>query len=478
MKKLTKFLSYSAIIASAVFIVSCSDDVVDSNTTKDSGIPFRVNATVNNSGTRASDITSLSNFQIWGFLGDETNELAGVNCTPATGGGYNPATSVNWPVAGTPYTFYAISNNASSVSNNVLFNDNPYGFKYTMPYTIDENSVKVVDVKDQEDLLVATAQGNSSDGLTLNFDHAFAVVSGINLKLTPSYTPHMVARPAQIEAGQTPADYMFTAKVNKIVFHNIRISGNYAMGTGTVSGTTVDNGSWNSQVAADAVGDVVLDLSSNPKLYQCRYDETINDALDLSDYGGKLYFIPQTIDSYYLKQNDGTGATDMDGLATTTKNYMTIECITGAYPYDEVLGYLSDFVRDNEIPGLEKVETSEGSGLYDYYYTGPGADNPETARRLVMDHTGKVHDFDFFAKDEILTSSIDPGEPYIYNEADDTSSANGIKNYNHNTYGIMYKMFSLSSDFAVNGNRILNIELANGVRIDGAGAYGSVIEVE
>ena len=97
---------------------------------------------------------------------------------------------------------------------------------------------------------------------------------------------------------------------------------------------------------------------------------------------------------------------------------------------------------------------------------------------VLRDHTGKVHDFDFFAKDEILTSSIDPGEPYIYNEADDTSSANGIKNYNHNTYGIMYKMFSLSSDFAVNGNRILNIELANGVRIDGAGAYGSVIEVE
>ena len=474
MKKLTKFLFYSAIIASAVFIVSCSDDVVDSNTTKDSGIPFRVNASVNNSGTRASDITTLNNFQIWGFTGDATNELAGVNCTTASGGGYVPATTVNWPDANTSYTFYAVSNNTNTLSANISNNDiagSSHSFDYTMPYTIDENSVKVVDVKDQEDLLVATAQGNSSDGLTLNFDHAFAVVSGINLKLTPSYTPHMVARPAQIEAGQTPADYMFTAKVNKIVFHNIRISGNYAMGTGTVSGTTVDNGSWNSQVAADAVGDVVLDLSSNPKLYQCRYDETINDALDLSDYGG--------IDSYYLKQNDGTGATDMDGLATTTKNYMTIECITGAYPYDEVLGYLSDFVRDNEIPGLEKVETSAGSGLYDYYYTGPGVANPEnTDRRLVMDHTGKVHDFDFFAKDEILLSSIDPGEPYIYNEGDGTASANGIKNYNHDTYGIMYKMFSLSSDFAVNGNRILNIELANGVRIDGAGAYGSVIDVE
>ena len=68
MKK-SKFLIFAALAAAATISVGCSnDDVV---TTKDSGVPLKVTAGVND-GTRAQQITSLNYFQLYGFLGDTT----------------------------------------------------------------------------------------------------------------------------------------------------------------------------------------------------------------------------------------------------------------------------------------------------------------------------------------------------------------------------------------------------------------------
>ena len=105
MKK-SRVLIFAALAAVATTSVSCSnDDVV---TTKDSGVPLKVTAGVND-GTRAQQITSLNYFQLYGFLGDATNEFKNKTFAGTDGQADWTATDANfasnWPVTNTNYTF-------------------------------------------------------------------------------------------------------------------------------------------------------------------------------------------------------------------------------------------------------------------------------------------------------------------------------------------------------------------------------------
>lgn len=463
MKKLTKFLFYSAIIASAVFIVSCSDDVVDSNTTKDSGIPFKVSATVNNSGTRASDITTLNNFQIWGFLGDETNQLAGVNCTPATGG-YNPSISVNWPVAGQDYTFYALSDNTSSTSNitnNAIAGTTTHSFDYTMPYT-EVDGKKIVTIASQKDLLTAAAQGNTTEGLNMHFDHALTAAK-MRITLDPSKNP------TYYKPNGGPY-YIYVMKIQKIILHNIKISGTYTFGDGCAPGATsstiAQNGSWNTKDGI--VGDYVFDFSSAPIFNQILYSGTLNREISLDGNFGNIYYIPQTISSWDITAN---AQNDNYKTPSATQSYIEIKAIAAVYPYVKLLEELNSFIDEglfdvykdmgyfDEYPGITLVKDDAGN-FYD------DADK----KNMIVDKDGYVIDF----SSGILT--VCENQPTV----ETSNSPSGVDFFstivNENEYGVLYKTFNPT--LTVNGNRVFKIEFVNSCRAkDGSGAYGVAVEV-
>ena len=439
MKKLTKFLSYSAIIASAVFIVSCSDDVVDSNTTKDSGIPFRVNASVNNSGTRASDITTLKNFQIWGFTGDATNELAGVNCTLASGGGYVPATTVNWPDANTSYTFYAVSNNTKTLSSNISNNDiagSSHSFDYTMPYTVVDGK-NVVTIASQEDLLAAAASGKSTTGVTLPFDHILSA-GNIHLKLTPSNTYH----------GQsTTTHYMFAIKINKITIHNVYISGTYNAVTNL----------WNT--SSGVLGDYVIDFSDNPLLIQTPY----NVNVDLPITTSNLMFIPQTVSYWDIKPN--TEGTDLSIPGTNANlSYVEIEANSLVYEYEALRNELQDLVKAGGIVTNANGDFVENDNNY-----------PNDKGKVIAKSTGEIVNFSVGRLNDWTLRAYPSVESYS-ELSDAKGQHSGIfSDLDAEDYGILYKPFKAT--LGVNGNRIFSLELTTGVRkIDTAGCFGKGVE--
>lgn len=431
MKKLTKFLFYSAIIASAVFIVSCSDDVVDSNTTKDSGIPFRVNASVNNSGTRASDITTLKNFQIWGFTGDATNELAGVNCTLASGGGYVPATTVNWPDANTSYTFYAVSNNTKTLSSNISNNDitgSSHSFDYTMPYTVVDGK-NVVTIASQEDLLAAAASGKSTTGVTLPFDH---ILSAVKLKL--SVNPSTTNYGSNLKDG---TDYRFLLKIRKIKIRNVKISGNYNFITG-----------WNTNDGV--LGDYVIDFSTNPIFIELNAsDGKYESMVDIDN----IYFIPQTISPWNIVPNAGNDVS----VPGTDNNYayMEFEAISMVYVPAGVKDLLENLISAS-TEGWTKNSNN------DYLYNG----------EVVVTSSGVVVDFN----NVTINDSENFGEQPAIEEYDFDDNYSGTYRdiVDDNLYGIFYTPFKVT--LGTNGNIILKINLDKGVRKDASAVFGDGAE--
>ena len=437
MKKLTKFLSYSAIIASAVFIVSCSDDVVDSNTTKDSGIPFKVSASVNNSGTRASDITTLNNFQIWGFTGDATNELAGVNCTPASGGGYVPATTVNWPVAGKTYTFNAVSNGSGKISSNILtptiVNDT-LSFSYVVPQN----------VASQEDLLVAIAKGSSSTGLNLAFDHALTAAT-LTIKLNTGYSSTYGPKAEQ--------DYMFFVKIQKIIIHNIKKSGKYVLGKG-----------WDLKDAIE--GDIVIDMTDNPffqTLKNPNGEENIQTwTIKLDNKNTNLYFIPQTINSWGIAPNlMGADKNMYKNPPSTGESYIELVAMCGAYPYSMIPGNFDEAIEsglewyEDTAPGVSEQLSKDADG--NYY------DDGDTKSHMVVTKEGIVLDY----SSNIL--KILDAQPTVETRGEEDNTYACL--LREDNYGVLYKKFNTT--LTVNGSRNFIIELGTATRaLDGAAAYG------
>lgn len=460
MKKL-KFLTLAAIAAATAMVSSCSDnDVLEG--VKDTGIPFSVTASTNSGGSRGSDITTLSNFQLWGFGTDQESHFDGHNFTPKAGSTtvfVSSDNTPNWPNTSN-CLFYGISNNTSDMLYGVP-DDSP-GINTTkadirngsFDYTIPTN------VADQEDLLVAAAQGNSAQGVNMHFDHALTAAK-LHITMNPSLNTTYYA--------STNGHYMFVMKIQKIIIHNVIISGTYTFGNGSAVGasasTIAENGGWNPD--NEVLGNYELDFSANPIFYQIKYNETLDAPINVDGNNSNIYFIPQTISPFYIKASDNDPATKNNYLVPssetgTKKSYVEIKAIAAAYCYDKLVTELDALMADTELfaiykesfsnPDIVLVKDSEGN-FYD----------DEGKQHMIVDKDGCVKDF----SSEILT--VVENQPTLEASVSENSAFSSI--LDENEYTTLYKPFKAT--LAINGNRLLKVEFVNSARIkDGSGAYG------
>ena len=463
MKKL-KFLTFAAIAAATAMVSSCSDnDVLEG--VKDTGIPFSVTASTNSGGSRGSDITTLSNFQLWGFGTDQTSHFDGDNFVPKSGSTtvfVSSGNTPNWPNTNN-CLFYGISDNTSTMAYGV-----PAGspgvnstraairngsFTYTIPTS----------VADQKDLLVAAAQGNSANGVNMHFDHALTAA-----KLHITMNPDLCVTYNSTVATK----YVLLLKIQKIIIHNVKISGTYTFGVGTAvnatSSTPTENGSWN--VTDGSVGDYVLDFSANPLLYQVKSDETLDEEIDIDGNGSNIYFIPQIISSLNIVANANAGTAERKNYvdltndpSSITASYVEINAITAAYEYENVLKGLNDYIN-HRADHIEWGDIQE-QDIITKNAAGDICDD-EGASHIIMTHDGFVRDFSSSLLD-LFTCTIENGEDVsLFSTVADESA-----------YAPLYKTFKAT--LGINGNRLLKIEVVNAIRNreqDGAGAYGNAVE--
>lgn len=449
MKKL-KFLTLAAIAAATAMVSSCSDnDVLEG--VKDTGIPFSVTASTNSGGSRGSDITTLSNFQLWGFGTDQTSHFDGNNFTPKAGSStvFESSITPNWPNTNN-CLFYGISNNTSTMAygvtagspgvNTTKADIRNGSFDYTIP----------TNVADQEDLLVAAAQGNSANGVNMHFDHALTAAK-LNLKMTPKLSENYYK--------PTGTHYMFVMKIQKIIIHNIKISGTYTFGAGTSVGasswTAAENGSWDTDEGT--VGDYVLDFTANPLFYQVKYNETLNVPINIDGNNSNIYFIPQTIDSWNIAANmTGADANNYQS-PSATKSYVEILAYAAGYEYENISTYLDEIIESldtfKDLYGEDFVVVKDDDG--NYY-----DDNAKT--HMVVNKDGLIVDFNTYAIADFGSTETPNG--YQLNTIADEGN-----------YGVLYKTFKAT--LGINGNRNLTIELVNACRAeDGSGAFGVAVE--
>ncbi len=323
MKK-SKILIFAALAAAATIVSSCSnDDVV---TTKDSGVPLKVTAGVND-GTRAQQITSLNYFQLYGFLGDTNNEFKNKTFTGTDGQADWAATDVNfasnWPAENTDYTFYGVSENSSAgmstAFTNATFSNTAQTFTYTIPS----------DIAAQKDLLVAKATGSSSTGLNMEFEHALATTT-LNISIDPSITNF-----AEYDG------YRLRAAVKSIELHNVYTGGTYDFSTGTWSNLTK--------------GTYVIDLSANPLIIDSPNNAVVTKAVPLGA-GEKIMFIPATVNDYWeIKANAGNNVSSTPAEGGSA--YVTFEV--------QALGYDGGCV----VRELDKLTTKKIGATDDFYVT-------------------------------------------------------------------------------------------------------------
>ena len=302
MKK-SKFLIFAALAAAATISVGCSnDDVV---TTKDSGVPLKVTAGVND-GTRAQQITSLNYFQLYGFLGDTNNEFKNKTFTGTNGQSDWTATDVNfaanWPLKNTNYTFYGVSENSASgmstAFTNATFSNTAQTFTYTIPS----------DIAAQKDLLVAKASGNSSSGLTMNFEHALALAT-LKVKIDPSITPYAEEM------------YRLRVAIKSVTFHNVNTGiYNFSPGENEPNWTLAEGNE-------DPVYGTMTYTFAEEQIIDTDGLTAKEMTLSLGGENGKIMFIPQTFNYWDIKPNDG------EDISTepTDKAYITIEANAVAY---------------------------------------------------------------------------------------------------------------------------------------------------
>lgn len=459
----------AAIAAATAMVSSCSDnDVLEG--VKDTGIPFSVTASTNSGGSRGSDITTLSNFQLWGFGTDQESHFDGDNFTPKAGSStvfVSSDNTPNWPNTSN-CLFYGISNNTSTMAYGVDagspgINTTKLGIRNgSFDYTIPTN------VADQEDLLVAAATGNSNDGVQLKFDHALTAAK-LHLMLSPAYTEYG----SYYEHG-VGTDYCFVMKVRKIIIHNLKVSGTYTFDGSNKDGDNYINGSWNT--SAGNLGNYVLDFGSDPYFVQAlssegeeavnEGDEVIYNAKAASDdIVGTFYFIPQTIIPWEILPNNGedisTPGTDAN------KAYIEFEAISMVYVPQDVIDYLDVLVNNNidtdpeSLTGLLDPNgwTKNASG--DYLYNG---DIVAKSNGVVVDFNNEVlnDNFNFGGQPTIETYNFTDGVPAgTYSDINDDS-----------LYGTFYTPFRAT--LGVNGIRNLKVNMERGVRNDdgSSGVYG------
>ena len=454
MKK-SRVLIFAALAAVATTSVSCSnDDVV---TAKDSGVPLKVTAGVND-GTRAQQITSLNYFQLYGFLGDTNNEFKNKTFAGTNGQADWRATDANfasnWPAAKTDYTFYGVSENSASGMSTAFDGSGITSSTQTFSYTIPEN------ISDQKDLLVAKATGSSSTGLNMEFEHALATTT-LNISIDPSITNF-----AEYDG------YRLRAAVKSIELHNVYTGGTYDFSTGTWSNLTK--------------GTYVIDLSANPLIIDSPNNAVVTKAVPLGA-GEKIMFIPGTVDDYWdIKANahSDVSTTPAEGGSA----YVTFEV--------QALGYDGACV----VRGLEELTEKDISE--NVKYVTKVENDPEEENNGYFDSHGKrVATLD----GEVLdVSNVIFGSNYVDNNIiseqisvmfvtyDETYSPSDFLTECENAgYGIAYKPFSAAvaekngdniittlSPLTLQANKTFNlkINIAGAVQKaspDGDGIFGS-----
>lgn len=439
MKKL-KFLTLAAIAAATAMVSSCSDnDVLEG--VKDTGIPFSVTASTNSGGSRGSDITSLSNFQLWGFGLDQAKHFDGDNFTPKAGspGVFESSVTPNWPNTNN-CLFYAISDNTSDMAydveagspgvNSTKAEIRNGSFNYTIP----------TNVADQKDLLVAAATGNSNDGVHLKFDHALAVASELHLLLDPTKTAQDIAY------NESGAVYAYVVKIKKIIIHNIKTTGTYTFDGATKNGDNYVNGSWDTGLGTR--GSCVIDFGDNPFIVHHKYGTTYNQDVNI----GNIYFIPQTISPLGIIPNDpdktSIGIINKFGTDEEDKklSYVEFEAIAFDYCVDDVISVLSGAV------GSELTQDEAGNYLRE--------------GKIIANADGFVTDLD----DEFIlnncygeTQLCSPSFTFTYNFSDIADPA---------AYGSAFTPFN--AVLSVNGKRRFNINLDQAIihANDGSALFG------
>lgn len=497
MKKL-KFLTLAAIAAATAMVSSCSDnDVLEG--AKSKGVPLTVNATTTSNGSRSTDILSkdLTTFQLWGFGIDE-NRFDGDNFTK-NGSVFKSATDHIYPGSDN-YLFYGISNNTSTMAYGVPTGspgintskadivDDGGKFVYTIP----------TNVADQEDLLVAAAKGNATQGVTMHFDHALTAA-----KL------HLVLDPSTTNYADDPEPYYFYAKIRKITIHNIKISGTYTFGAGTSVGasssTTAENGSWDT--SGGTSGDYVITLPSPILIQQLRGGVT-DITVNVDGSNSNVYFIPQTVTKWDILPNKN----GQDMTVPTDKSYVELEAMAGIYEPGKVAQYLRVLCGWTKIeetdPGAAaangyyhnnvKVADLEGNIVdntdetIEFYLNSYGYEpNQGDFESLVSTTVGWSKTADGFKYNNVLVAETDGKVIDFSNEAINDNSQFGaqptMETYdyvdhpldllgtysdldNDVLYGILYKPFDAILN--VNGNRNIKLRLDTAIKMDGSGAFG------
>lgn len=450
MKKL-KFLTLAAIAAATAMVSSCSDNVVLEGV-KDTGIPFSVTASTNSGGSRGSDITSLSNFQLWGFGLDQAKHFDGDNFTPKAGspGVFESSVTPNWPNTNN-CLFYAISDNTSDMAyeveagspgvNSTKAEIRNGSFNYTIP----------TNVADQKDLLVAAATGNSNDGVQLKFDHALTAAR-LHLILDPRYTNYV----------DDDEPYYWYIKIRKIKICNIKTSGKYTFdGSHKDANSNYINGRWDT--SEGTLGNYLIDLSSSPILIQ-QYKGGIADVV-VGGEGNNIYFIPQIVTKWDITPNNGC-----DMTLPSTNSYIEFEAMAGIYAPAGVATYLQELV-DANIDSDPESET----GLIDPNGWTKKADGFYYNDAIVAELDGKVIDFSNEAiNDNVALGEQPTMETYNFDSMDLLGTYSDLDN--DDLYGLLYKPFNVTLD--VNGNRNIKVSLDRAVRTDASGAFGEGSQFE
>ena len=434
--KNSKYLTLAAIAAATAMVSSCSDnDVLEG--VKDTGIPFSVTASTNSGGSRGSDITTLSNFQLWGFGLDQDSHFDGDNFAPKSGSTtvfVSSDNTPNWPNTSN-CLFYGISDNTSTMAygvpagspgvNSTRAEIRNGAFTYTIPTS----------VVDQKDLLVAAATGNSKDGVQMKFDHA---LTAAKLKLV--FDPTTTA-PYSTVLG-SGVNYGYVVKIKKIIIHNIMVSGTYNFNGSTKdTNGNYENGSWDT--SSGTLGDYVIDYGDTPYMFHHDSKASSEEFIPLT---GNIYFIPQTITPWNIKPNDASHFTQDNfstpgkDSSTPDKSYSYIEF--QAIAFDYCLEDISEIVL-SPLVGFEAGWTNDDDG--NFCYNG----------NIVARSDGFVIDF---SNDVIQTQGW--GEYQLYNKS---ISNNGEFSYldNDEMYHVFYTPFKATLN--VNGNRILKVSLDQGV---------------
>ena len=444
----------AAIAATATIISSCSDnDVV---TGRDSGIPLKVTASTG-SDSRAQQISgsNFSYFQLYGFLGDATNEFKNKTFTGTNKKADWTATDANfasnWPAAKTDYTFYGVSENSSSgMFTNATFTTSAQTFTYTIPS----------DIAAQKDLLVAKATGSSSTGLNMEFEHALATTT-LNISIDPSITNF-----AEYDG------YRLRAAVKSIELHNVYTGGTYDFSTGTWSNLTK--------------GTYVIDLSANPLIIDSPNNAVVTKAVPLGA-GEKIMFIPATVNDYWeIKASAGNDVSSTPAEGGSA--YVTFEVQALGYDGAKLVSALDELTEkeiSENVKYVTKVENDpeeENNGYFDSH-----GKRVATLDGEVLDVSNVIFGSNY-ADNNIISEQI----PVMFVTYDETYSPSDFLTECENAgYGIAYKPFSAAvaekigdnitttlSPLTLQANKTFNlkINIAGAVQKaspDGDGIFGS-----